>query len=59
MAKVIDSIKEQLREFSLTSLAVDNSTSVFLFTFMILLFGLWSYTSMPKEAYPEVPWPKK
>jgi multidrug efflux pump len=59
MAKVIDSIKEQLREFSLTSLAVDNSTSVFLFTFMILLFGLGAYMSMPKEAYPEVPWPKK
>ena len=59
MKEILENIKEGLREFSLTSLAVDNRTSVFLFTFMILLFGIGSYTSMPKEAYPEVPWPKK
>ncbi len=47
-----------LREFKLTSLAVDNSTSVFLLTFMLLLFGMSAYQSMPKEAFPEVAWPK-
>jgi multidrug efflux pump subunit AcrB len=41
------------RQFSLTSLAVDNATSIFLLTFMILLFGLRSYELMPKEQYPE------
>ncbi len=46
-----------LREFSLTSLAVDNSTSVFLITVMIMLFGLQSYNNMPKEQYPEATWP--
>lgn len=59
MADLLNNIKEQLREFSLTSLAVDNRTSVFLLTLMILLFGLGSYTSMPKESFPEIPWPKK
>lgn len=50
-------IKEGLREFSLTSLAVDNATSVFLITFMILLFGILSYRSMPKEQFPEASFP--
>lgn len=55
---MIDKIKEGLREFSLTTLAVDNRTSIFLLTLMILLFGVSSYNNMPKEAYPEIPWPK-
>ncbi|MFK7807614.1 MAG: efflux RND transporter permease subunit [Saprospiraceae bacterium] len=59
MANILEEFKKELREFSITSLAVDNRTSIFLFTFMILLFGVGSYTSMPKEAYPEIPWPKK
>ncbi len=50
-------IKEKLREFGLTSLAVDNATSVFLITFMILLFGVQSYNDMPKEQYPETTLP--
>ncbi len=58
MGKITNKIKEGLREFSLTSMAVDNRTSVFILTFMILLFGVNSYITMPKEAYPEIPWPK-
>jgi len=42
------------REFSLTTFAVDNATSIFLLAFMILVFGMQSYNSMPKEAYPEI-----
>ncbi len=49
-----NSTKKIYREFSLTSLAVDNATSIFLLTFMILLFGTSSYNNMPKEAYPEI-----
>ncbi len=58
MDKLTEKIKKGLREFGLTSLAVDNSTSVFLLTLMILLFGISSYNNMPKEAYPEVDWPE-
>ncbi|MEN0003483.1 MAG: efflux RND transporter permease subunit [Bacteroidota bacterium] len=46
-----------LREFSLSSFAVDNGTSVFIITLMILLFGIQSYQRMPKEQFPEVNWP--
>ncbi len=48
---------EKLRQFPLTSLAVDNATSVFLITFMILLFGVRNYNDMPKEQYPEASLP--
>ena len=50
-------IQEARREFKLTSLAVDNSTSVFLLAFMILLFGVVSYDQMPKEQYPDASFP--
>ena len=58
MSKTIDKIKQGLREFNLTSLAVDNRTSIFILTFMILLFGIRSYNTLPKESFPEIPWPK-
>lgn len=45
------------REFSLSTLAVDNGTSIFILTLMILIFGVFSYQATPKEQYPEVDWP--
>lgn len=50
--------KQKLRTFGLTNLAVDNKISVFLFTAMILIFGIKSYTSMPKESFPEITFPQ-
>ena len=52
-----EQIKEKLRNFGLTDVAVDNGTSIFILAFMILLFGLRSYTAMPKESYPEASLP--
>ncbi len=53
----IEKIVDNLREFKLSTLAVDNGTSVFLVAFMIMLFGFRSYNSMPKELYPEASLP--
>ncbi|MEJ6808064.1 MAG: efflux RND transporter permease subunit [Saprospiraceae bacterium] len=50
-------MKNKLKEFDLTSLAIDNATSVFLVSFMILLFGLQSYQKMPKQQYPDASMP--
>ena len=50
-------ILQELREFKLSSVAVDNGTSVFLITIMIFLFGLESYNTMPKEQYPDASLP--
>ena len=50
-------LTQKLREFGLSTIAVDNATSIFLLTFMILLFGVQSYTKMPKEQYPDAALP--
>ena len=49
--------QQKLREFGLTSLAVDNATSIFILTFMIFLFGLQAYNTMPKEQFPDASLP--
>lgn len=46
--------KHIAKEFGLTSLSVNNRTSVLILTFIIILFGVQSYVSMPKESFPEV-----
>ncbi len=49
------SIKDKLyRNFRATSFAVDNATSIFLLTAMILFFGWNSFQTMPKEQFPEI-----
>jgi len=53
MANTLDNLKEKLRDFSLTNLALDNATSVVLITIMIFFFGILSYENMPKEQFPE------
>ena len=50
--------KSHYRKFGLTELAVDNGVSIFLITFMILLFGTQAYIEMPKEQFPEVRQPE-
>jgi multidrug efflux pump len=47
-----------IREFKLTTISLKNRTSVFLLTFVIALFGLYSYRNMPKELFPDIalPW---
>jgi len=46
-------LKDKLREFRLSSFAVDNATSIFLVAFMIMLFGIQSYQAIPKEQFPD------
>jgi len=42
------------REFGLTSMSVDNSTSVVILTLIITFLGLSAYRNMPKESFPEI-----
>ncbi|MDW8289024.1 MAG: efflux RND transporter permease subunit, partial [Flammeovirgaceae bacterium] len=49
--------QEIKREFGLSTWAVQNSTSIFILTFIIVLFGLFAYQSMPKEQFPEIKMP--
>lgn len=45
------------REFKLTNLALNNSISVFILSALLILFGLYSYRTMPKESFPEIVFP--
>lgn len=45
------------REFKLSTLSLNNSISVFLLSALLLLFGFYSYRTMPKESFPEITFP--
>jgi len=47
-------MKEKIREFKLTTIALNNRTSVFILTVLIAIIGLLSYKGLPKELFPEV-----
>jgi len=42
------------REFGLSTLSVDNRTSVLILTFIIVMMGFYSYITIPKESFPEI-----
>lgn len=42
------------REFKLTTFALNNKSTVFLLTIIIVVFGLIGYTTMSRETFPEV-----
>ncbi len=46
--------KRVVRNFAISSGAVNNRTSVLILTFIIVVLGVTSYISMPKENFPEV-----
>ena len=45
---------KSFKEFRLTSLAVDHSTSVLVLFVFVTVAGLLSYRSIPKESFPEI-----
>ena len=42
------------RKFKPTYLAIKNKTTVYIFTALLVLFGIFSYNQMPREAMPEI-----
>jgi multidrug efflux pump subunit AcrB len=45
------------KEFFLTSFALNNRTMVMFLTFLFVVMGIMTYTSLPKDSYPEVKQP--
>lgn len=45
------------RDFFLTRIALENKTTVFLLTAVLLIFGFYSYRNLPKELFPEATFP--
>ncbi|MBR9860140.1 efflux RND transporter permease subunit [bacterium] len=50
-------IKEVIKEFKLSSWAVNNRISVYVMIVIISIIGFSSYSSMPKESFPEIKQP--
>jgi multidrug efflux pump len=45
---------EVLKEFGLSSISIQNRTTVFVITAIIFIAGMISYIQVPKESFPEV-----
>ena len=46
--------KLKIKEFSPTSWAIDNKTSIYVLAFLISVLGLMNYYLIPKEQFPQV-----
>lgn len=46
--------KKGLKEFGLSTLSLKNPTTIIVITFILALAGITSYSSMPREAFPEI-----
>ncbi len=49
---------DDIKEFGLSTFAVNNRMTAFVLTFIIFVSGLLAYTSMPSEAFPEIVTPE-
>ena len=47
-------IPEVFKEFKPTSWAVDNKTAMYVITIIITLFGFYTFTTLPKEQFPDI-----
>ncbi len=46
-----------MKEFNLSSRAVDSRTTVYIFTVLLAIFGIMQYLTTPKEKFPEIVFP--
>ena len=56
-ANTIENTDKVEKEFGLTSLSLNNRTTVFVLTFLVVIMGVSTYISLPKESYPEIQQP--
>jgi len=43
-----------VKEFKPTSWAINNKTSIFIFTIIVIVLGISTYNSLPKEQFPDI-----
>lgn len=53
MSEEFEDIKTE-KEFGLTTLSLRNRTTVYVLTAIVIMAGLFSYISLPKESFPEI-----
>jgi multidrug efflux pump subunit AcrB len=47
-------MSHQNKEFGISSWAVDNRVTVYIFALLIVVTGLIAYVNMPREDFPEI-----
>jgi multidrug efflux pump len=47
-------MSHQNKEFGISSWAIENRVTVYIFTFLIVVTGLIAYVTMPREDFPEI-----
>ena len=47
-------MEHKKHEFGISSWAVDNRVTVYIFTFLIIVMGTMAYINMPREDFPEI-----
>ncbi|TAL57777.1 MAG: efflux RND transporter permease subunit, partial [Bacteroidetes bacterium] len=47
-------MKDIFKEFKPSTWAINNRTSIYVFTLIITLWGMMSYDNLPKESFPEI-----
>ena len=47
-------MSHQNKEFSISSWAIDNRVTVYIFTLLVVVTGLIAYVTMPREDFPEI-----
>ncbi|MBL0145227.1 MAG: efflux RND transporter permease subunit [Chitinophagaceae bacterium] len=51
---LIEGIKTKIKEFKLTSWAIDNRTAIYIIAILISAYGLIKFNTMPKEQFPDI-----
>ncbi|SDB86594.1 efflux RND transporter permease subunit [Williamwhitmania taraxaci] len=47
-------MEKKFKEFKPTSWAIENKLSIYVLVFIIAIFGLFNYNTIPKEQFPEI-----
>ena len=47
----------KFKEFKISNVAIDKKTTVYIFTVVLIIFGIMQYLTTAKEMFPDVPFP--
>ncbi len=50
----LENFKGKIKEFALTSWAINNKTAMYLLMIIVSLFGIFIFTTTPKEQFPDI-----
>jgi multidrug efflux pump len=45
---------DKIKEFWMSSWAIDNRATTYVITALVMILGLWSFNNLPKENFPEI-----